>query len=66
MFKYKKFAIVTELATGDFKRLTPRSSDDAKPWNGIVWSNQGDQIAYNRYVTTEKGRFLQLFLLKGK
>ena len=49
---------------GGFRRSTPRSSDDAKPWNGIVWSNKGDQTAYNRYVTTEQGQFLQLFLLK--
>ncbi|WP_221622271.1 DUF3748 domain-containing protein [Larkinella rosea] len=55
---------VTEVATGEFKRLTPRSSDDAKPRNGIVWSNKGNMIGYNRYVTTEKGRFLQLFVLK--
>ncbi|GAB3323682.1 DUF3748 domain-containing protein [Larkinella ripae] len=57
-------AFISEVATGEFRRLTPRSSDGEQPRNGIVWSNQGDQIAYNRYVTTEKGRFLQLFVLR--
>jgi hypothetical protein len=56
---------VTDLTTGDFKRLTPRSSDEEQPHNGIVWSNKGDMIAYNRYMTTGKGKYLQLFLLKG-
>ncbi|WP_461485643.1 hypothetical protein, partial [Pedobacter sp.] len=29
----------------------------------VVWSNDGSKIAYNRYVKSENGVFLQIFLL---
>ncbi len=55
---------VTELATGKSIRLTPRSGDEARPENGVVWSNDGTMLAYNRYVNGPDGRFLQVFLLR--
>src|SRR5690606_9598714 len=45
-------------------RIIERFSDDEKPVGAPVWSNDGDRIAYNRYVQNESGRFLQIFLLE--
>ncbi|QMW04715.1 DUF3748 domain-containing protein [Spirosoma foliorum] len=56
---------VSDVATGEFRRLTPRSTDEQRPVNGVVWSNKGDRIAYNRYVSTDTGRYVQLFQLTG-
>ncbi|GAB3694759.1 DUF3748 domain-containing protein [Spirosoma flavus] len=56
---------VSDLARGKFQRLTPRSTDEQRPINGVVWSNKGDRIVYNRYVSTDAGRYIQLFQLTG-
>ncbi|WP_461091728.1 DUF3748 domain-containing protein [Spirosoma gilvum] len=56
---------VSDLTSGEFRRLTPRSADEQRPINGVVWSNKGDRIAYNRYVSTAAGRYIQVFQLTG-
>ncbi|GAB3959399.1 DUF3748 domain-containing protein [Spirosoma harenae] len=56
---------VSDLASGKFHRLTPRSTDEQRPINGVVWSNKGDRIVYNRYVSAATGRYIQLFQLTG-
>ncbi|WP_080054321.1 DUF3748 domain-containing protein [Spirosoma aerolatum] len=56
---------VTDLANGNYRRLTPRSADEQRPINAVVWSNKGDKIVYNRYVSTAAGRYIQLFQLTG-
>lgn len=53
----------TDLKTGIFHRLTPKSSDEERPINGVIWSNKGDRLVYNRYVTSSQGRYVQIFEL---
>ncbi len=55
---------ITDLSTGKSKRITRRFSEDEAPVGGVVWAHNGNMLAYNRYVDGEKGRFLQIFLLK--
>lgn len=57
---------ITDLRTVHSQRLTPRSTDDNAPINGVVWSNQGDRLVYNRYVNTAQGRYIQIFQLLVK
>ena len=54
---------VSDLRTGQSHRLTPRSSDEERPINGVIWSNKGDRVVYNRYVVTPTGRHIQIFQL---
>jgi hypothetical protein len=54
---------VTDLRDGTPHRLTPRTTDEDRPINGVVWSHKGDRLAYNRYTATAKGRFIQIFQL---
>ncbi len=53
--------MITDLITGKVKRIT---KDSDKPVGGVVWSNNGKMLAYNRYVQSENGSFIQIFLLK--
>ena len=55
---------ITDLRTGQPRRLTARTPDDKAPINGIIWSPQGDRLAYNRYVSTAGGRYIQIFQLE--
>ncbi len=57
---------ITNLRTGKPKRLTPRSTDDDRPINGVIWSNESDRLVYNRYVDTSQGRYIQIFQLLMK
>lgn len=54
---------ITEIASGVSQRLTPPYAAPEKLNGAVVWSNDGKKIAYNRYVKSEKGIFLQIFLL---
>lgn len=56
---------ITDLITGKAKRITIRYKDSDKPVGGVVWSNNGKMLAYNRYVKSENGSFIQIFLLKN-
>jgi hypothetical protein len=47
-------------------RLTPRSTDDNAPINGVIWSHNGDRLVYNRYVSGPEGRYNQVFQLMAK
>lgn len=55
---------VTEVATHRSHKITSHSEDPTELLGAPVWSRDGKMIAYNRYVTTKDGRFLQIFLLK--
>jgi hypothetical protein len=55
---------VTRLSDGTFERVSRRYPDGEQPVNGVVWSNDGKKIAFNRYVAGEGGKFLQIFLLE--
>jgi hypothetical protein len=52
---------ITDLRNGQPCRMTPRSTDDNAPINGVIWSNKGDRLVYNRYVSTPEGRHIQIF-----
>lgn len=54
---------VTELATGSTHRITKKFSDSEKLVGAPVWSYDGKLIAYNRYVKSAAGSFIQIFLL---
>lgn len=55
---------ITELASGYTERITARSPDEEKPVGGVSWSNGGTMLCFNRYVRTDEGKYLQVFLLK--
>lgn len=55
---------VTTVASGQSVRLTPRSNEEDKPVGAVNWSPDGNMLAYNRYVESGEGKFLQIFLLK--
>ena len=57
---------ITDLRNGQPQRLTPRSTDGNGPINGVIWSNKGDCLVYNRYVSTSQGRHIQIFRLMVK
>ncbi|MCY7358337.1 MAG: DUF3748 domain-containing protein, partial [Rudanella sp.] len=52
---------VTDLKSGQFHRLTARSPDETRPINGVIWSNKGDRVVYNRYISATEGRYIQIF-----
>lgn len=54
---------ITEIETGTSHRLTPKYVAPEKLNGAVVWSNDGKKLAYNRYVKSENGVFLQIFLL---
>jgi Tol biopolymer transport system component len=56
---------ITDMINGNAKRITIRFNDSDKPVNGVVWSNNGKMLAYNRYVKSVNGSFIQIFLLKN-
>lgn len=55
---------ITNLLNSETRNLTGRFSDCEMPVGAPVWSNDGQLLAYNRYVENEGGRFLHIFLLK--
>lgn len=55
---------ITDLRNGQPQRLTPRVADENAPINGVIWSNKGDRLVYNRYVNTPSGRHIQIFQLR--
>lgn len=57
---------ITDIKTGESKRLTPRYSDEEPVGGSVVWSNDGSMLAFNKYVKDDKTDelFLQIFLIK--
>jgi hypothetical protein len=54
---------ITEITSGVTQRLTPRYEAPEQLNGAVVWANDGNTLAYNRYVKSAKGVFLQIFLL---
>ena len=54
------------LITGKAKRITVRCKNSDKPVGGVVWSDNCKMLACNRYVKSENGSFVQIFLLKNE
>lgn len=57
---------VTDVKTGNSKRLTQRSSIEEPVVGSVVWSNHGAMLAFNKYVKDHKTNevFLQIFIIK--
>lgn len=55
---------ITEIATGNSQRLTQKYSAPEQLNGAVVWSNDGNTLAFNRYVKSDHGFFLQIFLLR--
>lgn len=55
---------ILDLLSGVSARITTESKDSDRPVGAIVWSNNGEILAYNRYVKSENGSFVQIFILK--
>ena len=56
---------ITDLEEGKTKRMSPKAGDAEKPVGAVVWSSNGKILAYNRYVQSKNGNFIQIFLLKN-
>ena len=58
---------ITDINTGKSKQITPCYSEEERPVGGVVWSNNGGMVAFNKYVKNSKTLkfFLQIFLLKS-
>jgi hypothetical protein len=55
---------LTDLDNHITQRISPRYNKEEEPVGGVVWSNNGEMLAFNRFINTAAGRFLQIFLLK--
>lgn len=55
---------ITEIASGNSQRLTQKYSAPEQLNGAVVWSNDGNILAFNRYVKSDRGFFLQIFLLR--
>jgi Protein of unknown function (DUF3748)/WD40-like Beta Propeller Repeat len=57
---------ITDINSGKSKQLTPCFPEEERPTGGVVWSNNGGMIAFNKFVKDHKTSkfFLQIFLLK--
>ena len=58
---------ITNINTGKSTQLTPSYTDEERPAGSVVWSNNGEMMAFNKYVKDCKtGKYyLQIFLLKA-
>ncbi len=52
-----------DAVNGVATRITPRSDDNDAPVGGVLWSRNGKTLAYNRYVESSSGRYLQIFTI---
>ena len=57
---------ITDINTGKSKQITPCYPEEERPAGGVVWSNNGEMIAFNKFVKDGKtGKyFLQIFFCR--
>jgi WD40 repeat protein len=55
---------ISELFSNQTYQLTVNSNHIEKPTGSVMWSPDGCTLAYNRYVNSSKGNYLQVFLLQ--
>lgn len=55
---------LTDVQTGDSRRVSQRWENSDAPVGAPIWNNKGSLIAYNRYVTSGSDRHLQIFTLR--
>jgi Tol biopolymer transport system component len=54
---------ITDIASGESTRITAERPEPEAPVLGVLWSNDGRTLVFNRYVQGEAGRYLQIFKL---
>ncbi|MEO6107379.1 MAG: DUF3748 domain-containing protein [Cyclobacteriaceae bacterium] len=52
---------LTDVNNGKSRMLSAPSSEDDAPVLGVLWSNKGNLLVYNRFVNTGNARYLQIF-----
>ncbi len=55
--------MMTEISTGISRQLTPKYQSPEHLSGAVVWSNDGNKLAFNRYIVGVNGVWLQIFLL---
>lgn len=55
---------ITDLRNGKSTPLTPKTDEKNRPIGAPVFSNDGNLIAYNKYVSGANGRFVQIFIVR--
>mgnify|MGYP003536311786 FL=1 len=55
---------ITGIQTHTSERLTSRSTDKEAPFGAVIWSNNGQALAFNRRIIKEEKPYIQIFLLK--
>lgn len=55
---------ITTIASGKSMRLTPQYEAPEQLNGAVVWSNDSSSVAFNRYVQSDNGVFLQIFLIE--
>ena len=55
--------MITEISTSISRRLTPKYQSPEHLNGAVVWSNDGNKLAFNRYILGVNGIWLQIFLL---
>lgn len=55
---------IEKIGSAKPQRLTTRVEGTDVPVGAVLWSPDGKSLAYNKYVTEEEGRYLQIFLLR--
>ncbi|WP_113638850.1 DUF3748 domain-containing protein [Nubsella zeaxanthinifaciens] len=55
---------ITAIASGKSTRLTPQYEAPEQLNGAVLWSNDSKMLAFNRYVKSADGIFLQIFLLE--
>jgi WD40 repeat protein len=54
---------ITDISSGKSTRLTAENPQPEAPVLGVLWSNDGRTLVFNRYVKEGDGRYLQIFKL---
>lgn len=65
-YGYHQNIYLTELKTGNTKKISPVKEYESNELSNINWSNDGKMLAYNRKVSGEKESYYQIFLINLK
>lgn len=52
---------ISDMITGESKKLTRASAVDDAPVLGVLWNREGNMLVYNRFVKTGNEQYLQIF-----
>ena len=65
-YGYGEDVYLTEVKTGDSKKISPEREYVSNGLSNINWSNDGKMLAYNRIVTGQEQYYYQIFLIKSE